>query len=175
MQLTITFKNIDASENIKRHIAEKLEKLDKLLDNPGDATAVLSVEKFRNIAEISITGDRLVLNAKEETSDIYSSIDAAIDKLDKQLKKNKEKIKTKRTKNKKKWLAQPENIVKQDKAEQDIKVRNIDYKPMHPEEAVMQLDIEKSNFLVFTNAKTNRVNVVYHRNDGNYGLIQPKI
>jgi putative sigma-54 modulation protein len=46
---------------------------------------------------------------------------------------------------------------------------------MHPEEAVMQLDIEKSNFLVFTNAKTNRVNVVYHRNDGNYGLIQPKI
>ncbi len=175
MQIAITFKNIDTSENIKRHIAEKIEKLDKLLDNQGEATAVLSVEKFRNIAEISITGDRLVLNAKEETSDIYSSIDAAIDKLDKQIKKNKEKIKTKRTKNKEKWLSQPENIVKPDQAEQEIKVENIDYKPMYPEDAVMQLDIEESNFLVFTNAKTGRVNVVYHRNDGHYGLIQPNI
>ncbi|MBW1649997.1 MAG: ribosome-associated translation inhibitor RaiA [Deltaproteobacteria bacterium] len=175
MQLSITFKNIETSENIKTHIAEKIEKLDKLLDNPGEAAAVLSVEKFRNIAEISITGDRLVLNAKEETSDIYSSIDAAIDKLEKQIKKNKEKIRTKRIKNKEKWLSQPENIVKQDKSEQEIKVKNIDYKPMYPEEAVMQFDIEGGNFLVFTNAKTGRVNVVYHRNDGHYGLIQPKI
>jgi len=173
MQLSITFKNLDTSENIKMHLAEKIAKLDKLLDNPGEATAVLSVEKFRNIAEISINGDRLVLNSKEETSDIYSSIDAAVDKLEKQIKKNKEKIKTKRTKSKNKWFPKVENISERDQSELEIKIENIDYKPMYPEEAVIQFEMEGNNFFVFTNAKTERVNVIYRRNDGHYGLIQP--
>ncbi len=175
MQLSVTFKQLDSSESIKEHLAEKINKLDKLLDNPAEANAVLSVEKFRHLAEISISGDKLNINAKEETGDIYSSIDAAVDKLEKQLKKSKEKIKKHRTKNKDKWFDKNESLDYEDNFEREIKVKNIDYKPMYPEEAALQLETEGNVFFVFTSAKTGRVNVIYKRNDGNFGLIQPTI
>jgi len=175
MQLSVTFKHLDSSESIKSHLAEKVCKLDKLLDNPAEANAVLCVEKFRHIAEISIFGDRLNINAKEETNDIYSAIDVAVDKLEKQLKKSKEKIKKHRAKNKNKWFDKNESLDYEDNFEKEIKVKNIDYKPMYAEEAALQLETAGNSFLVFTSAKTGRVNVIYKRNDGNYGLIQPTI
>ena len=72
-------------------------RFDKLLDNPAEASVVLTVEKFRHIAEINIIGDRLNINGKEETNDMYSAIDMVLDKLEKQIKKNKEKIRERRT------------------------------------------------------------------------------
>jgi len=96
MQISVTFKNLDPSDHLKSYVQNKLNKLDKLLDNPAEANVVLSVEKIRHIAEIKITGDRLSINCREKTSDMYSSIDMALDKLEKQIKKNKQKIKNHR-------------------------------------------------------------------------------
>ena len=93
MQISVTFKNLDPSDHLKSYVQNKLDKLDKLLDNPAEANVVLSVEKIRHIAEIKIIGDRLSINWREKTSDMYSSIDMALDKLEKQIKKNKQKIK----------------------------------------------------------------------------------
>jgi putative sigma-54 modulation protein len=92
MQTSVTFKNIDSSDHLKSYVMEKLNRLDKLLDNPAAATVVLSVEKFRHIAEISLSGDRLNIVGKEETVDMYSAIDMVLDKLEIQLKKSKQKI-----------------------------------------------------------------------------------
>ncbi|MFZ5564750.1 MAG: ribosome hibernation-promoting factor, HPF/YfiA family [Thermodesulfobacteriota bacterium] len=93
MQVTVTFKNLEASNHLKQFVSDKLGKFDRLFDSPAKAEVCLSVEKFRNIAEITITGDRLNIIGKEETEDMYAAIDLVMDKIEKQIKKNKKKIK----------------------------------------------------------------------------------
>lgn len=175
MQTSVTFKNLDPSENLKSYVGDKLNRFDKYLYNPAEANVVLSVEKFRHMAEINIIGDRLNIYGKEVTDDMYSAIDIALDKLEKQIKKNKQKVRKHRTGGK---SSTKENIVEdnpflEDEATRHIIVRNIEYKPMDVDEAIMQMGLVNDNFLVFTDARTNRVNVLYRRKDGNYGLIQP--
>jgi putative sigma-54 modulation protein len=98
-----------------------------------------------------------------------------LDKLEKQIKKSKQKNRERRSGTK----ARGKGIIAEDTAPVDfettreIKVKNIEYKPMDVEEAVMQIDLLNSNFLVFTNARTEKVNVLYQRRDGHYGLIEP--
>lgn len=92
MQLTVTFKNLDPSENIKNYLQDKLDKLDRLLHKPGSADAVLKIEKNRNIVEVNLLADRLDIHAKEENADMLAAIDLVIDKVKKQLVKSKEKI-----------------------------------------------------------------------------------
>jgi putative sigma-54 modulation protein len=175
MQTSVTFKNLESSENLRSYVADKLDRFDRLLNNPAEAKVVLSVEKFRHIAEINIIGDKLNINGKEETNDMYSAIDMVLDKLEKQIKRSKQKIRARRTNSKaraKRTIAY-ETSSFEDEAEGQIKIKNIDYKPMDIEEAVLQLDLVSYNFLVFTNARTERINVLYHRKDGHLGLIQP--
>jgi len=175
MQTSVTFKNIEPSDHLKSFVQDKLDRFDKLLDNPAEANVVLSVEKFRHIAEINLSGDRLNIVGKEETNDMYSAIDMVLDKLEKQLKKNKQKIKKRRTASRKrdKGFKLGEIAYPDEDLPRRVKVRNIEYKPMDVEEALMQMDLIDDHFFVFTNSRTDRVNVLYRRSDGDYGLIQP--
>lgn len=173
MQTSVTFKNLDPSDHIKNYIVEKLNRFDKYLHNPGEANVVLSVEKFRHTAEVNITGDRMTINGKEETEDMYSAIDMVLDKLEKQIKKGKQKVRDRRTnKGKAKTVMAGAGPVDRE-GERRVMVQNIEYKPMDVDEAIMQMDLVDDSFLVFTNARSDRVNVLYRRKDGNYGLIQP--
>ena len=175
MQTSVTFKNLDPSEHLKAYVSEKLDRLDKFLDNPAEANVVLTVEKFRHIAEINIAGDRLNIVGKEETIDMYSAIDMTLDKLEKQIKKGKQKNRERRSagKNRNRSILETADIPGEDDREARVIVKNIDYKPMDVEEAVLQMDLIEDNFIVFTDARSDRVNVLYRRKDGNYGLIQP--
>ena len=175
MQTSVTFKNIDPSEHLKSYVSDKLDRFDKFLDNPAEANVVLTVEKFRHIAEINIAGDKLTINGSEETNDMYSAIDMALDKLEKQIKKSKQKIRERRSasKNRNRSMLEETDILPDEDTERQIKIRNIEYKPMDIEEAVLQMDLIEDNFLVFTNARSDRINVLYRRKDGHYGLIQP--
>ena len=174
MQTSVTFKNLDPSETLKSYVTDKLNRFDRLLDNPAEANVVLSVEKFRHIAEINIAGDRLNINGKEETIDMYSAIDMVLDKLGKQIKKGKQKIRERRSGSKaKNFVIEPEANLPEEETEKQVKVKNIEFKPMDVEEAVLQMDLVNDNFLVFTNAESDTVNVLYRRKDGHYGLIQP--
>jgi len=173
MQTSVTFKNLKPSDDLKDYIGSKLDRFDRFLDNPAEANVVFSIEKFRHIAEVSIIGDRLNINGREEQEDMYSAIDIVLDKLEKQIKKSKDKQK-KRRKNPDKMdmSVLPSEIPDYDK-EPEVEMIDIEYKPMSVDEAVEQMKIIDNAFLVFTNAKTDRVNVLYRKNDGNYGLIQP--
>jgi putative sigma-54 modulation protein len=175
MQTTVTFKQIDPSEHLKSYVSGKLDRFDKYLDNPAEANVVLTVEKFRHIAEINIAGDKLTIIASEETNDMYAAIDMALDKLEKQIKKSKQKIRERRSasKNRNRSKLEETDLLPDEDAERQIKIRNIEYKPMYIEEAVLQMDLIEDNFLVFSNARSDRVNVLYRRKDGHYGLIQP--
>ena len=176
MQTSVTFKNIDSSDHLKSYVMDKLDRFDRLLDNPAEANVVLRVEKFRHIAEISVSGDRMNINGKEETEDMYSAIDMVLDKLEEQIKKSKQKVRDRRGRGGAKVDSAPVGFDYAGAVEDDaeIIVKTLEYKPMDAEEAVMQLDLADDSFIVFTNARTDQINVVYRRNDGHYGLIQPQ-
>ena len=175
MQTSVTFKNIDSSDHLRSYVMEKLDRFDRLLDNPAEANVVLKVEKFRHIAEISVSGDRMKINGKEETEDMYSAIDMVLDKLEKQIKKGKEKVRERRSKARAKAKLAGMNPPLDDDIAREVKVTHIEYKPMDVDEAILQMGLTTENFLVFTNARTDQINVLYRRNDGDLGLIQPQI
>ncbi len=184
MQKSVTFINFDSSEALKAYAFEKLDRFDKFLQSAAKANVVLTVEKFRHIAEINISADGFMVNAREETSDMYSAIDIGLDKIDKQIKKNKDKFKKRRSlAAKHKTLhyeeisgelsADSEQDSEQDSAPKLMRIENVEYKPMDVDEAVLQMRLIKDNFLVFADAETNEINVLYRLKDGNFGLIQP--
>jgi putative sigma-54 modulation protein len=175
MQTSVTFKNIEPSDSLKSYVSDKLNRFDKYLYNPAEANVVLSVEKFRHIADVNIVGDGLTIKGKEETEDMYSAIDMVLDKLESQIKKNKQKIRDRRGGSRAKEMGSMAEAAAEGPADVsgEIVIQSIEYKPMDVDEAIMQMDLVSESFLVFTNARTDKVNVLYRRKAGNYGLIQP--
>jgi putative sigma-54 modulation protein len=179
MQVSVTFRKIDASDTLRNYAQEKLYRIKKYAEDPIEAHVVLSVEKFRHIAEVSINANGLRLNGQEETGDMYSAIDMVVDKVESQIKKYRHKLKKRKSDGGPKPLVMRMNVLASESFEEDqepqiIKTRQINAKPMDIDEAVMQMELANSEFLVFTNAKTQNINVVYRRKDGNYGLIEPE-
>lgn len=176
MQTTVTFKKIDTSDALKSYVQKKLDKFDKMLDSPAEAYVVLSVEKIRHIAELTLTCDRLKIHAKENSESMYSSIDALMDKVRIQIKKHKEKIKRHMSGNKQSIKDESGgmgNDYSDNPIINQIIIETIDYKPMHIDDAVIELESGKQNFFVFNNARTEQLNVLYKHNNGKMGLIQP--
>ena len=182
MRTTVTFKKIDPSNSLKGYIQKKLSRFDKMLDNPAEANVVLSIEKIRHIAEITLVCDKLKIHVKEESESLYSSVDIIIDKLKIQIKKNKEKIKRHMSGNKKSIKNDPRYVEDDNypntKLENlgitdNIIIEKIDTKPMDIDDAAVILESEKNNFFVFSNARTERLNVIYKRKNGKMGVIQP--
>jgi len=180
MQTSVTFKKLDPSDALKSYVQKKVDRFDKMLDSPAEANVVLSVEKIRHIAEITLICDRLKIHAKEESENMYSSIDTLMDKIKIQIKKNKEKVRRHMSGNKQ--SIKDEDLVASITEEaaspkinkNEIIVEVIDFKPMDVDDAILELNLNKNNFFVFNNARTERVNVLYKRNDGTIGLIQPR-
>ncbi len=178
MQITLTFKNIDSSDSLKSYVHKKLDRFDRMLDSPAEAHVVLSVEKIRHIAEITLTCDKINIHATEKSDHMYSSIDALMDIVKAQIKKHKEKIKRHMSGNKMSLndtmeFNQTDTQGTFDTASQ-IVVEPIDYKPMDIEDAVIELNTGKRSFFVFNNARTEQLNVLYKHNNGKLGLIQPR-
>ena len=94
MQYTVTFRHMEPSDTLKEYSHDKLLRLEKYLDAVIDAEVVMTVEKFRHRAEVIISSDGLKIKAEEETEDMYSAIDMVVDKLEKQIKRHREKLKT---------------------------------------------------------------------------------
>ena len=93
MQVSVTFRNLESKEVLREYAQEKMAKLNKYLDSPLEGNVILVVEKHRHIAEVNLVAQRVNLNAREETEDMFSAIDRAVDKLERQLLKHKEKVK----------------------------------------------------------------------------------
>jgi len=174
MNTSVRFKNLEPSDALRSYVSEKLDRLEKYFNGPAEANVVLSIEKFRHSAEINIVGDRLTINGKEETEEMYAAIDMVLDKLEVQIKKSKQKSRDYRSKSKAGSPISDEGLDSVAGTPR-VRVQPIEYKPMDVDEAVMQMDLINSSFLVFTNARTDTVNVLYRQKDGNYGLIQPRV
>jgi len=180
MQVSVTFKHLEPSDAIRSYAEEKVKKINKYVDNAIEANVVLTVEKFRHIAEINLMANGVPVSGTEVTEDMYSSIDKVMDKIEKQLRRYKDRIKRHKPRNSgAATTALEETIYSSESFETEseptvIKMENYFAKPMSVDEAVMQIDLLNREFLVFTNAANNKISVIYRRKDGNYGLIEPK-
>jgi putative sigma-54 modulation protein len=173
MQVRITGKNIQLTEAMKNYVDKKIKRLEKYLDEPIGIQVILNVEKFRQIAEVNISSKSGSFYGSEESHDIYASIDMVMNKLEEQVRRRKEKIQQRPRE------PRPEEAVLSPSTEpgddsQVVEVKRFAIKPMSLDEAVLQMDISEDHFMVFLNATTNRVNVLYKRKDGRYGLIDPQ-
>lgn len=178
MQITTTFRHMEPSDALRSYAEEKLERIKKYVDEPIQVQVFLTVEKIRHSAEITIYAKGVTIKAAEETNDMYSAIDAVLDKIERQLRRYKERLKEHnpaevvRERKVVKSVVEAESI-EQRKEPVVIRSKTISIKPMSVEEAVMQMDLLHKDFLVFTDAGTENINVIYRRKDGNYGLIEP--
>jgi putative sigma-54 modulation protein len=168
---------METSEAVKSYAEEKISRIKKYLPEPIDIHFVLSVEKIRHIAEVTIVTNGITIYAEDDTQDMYSAIDAVLDKIERQVKRYREKIKKKKPNNNKK-LGIKMQILSSESFENDngpkvIKNKKFFVKPMSVEEAIMQMDLLHNNFLVFTNAVSDEINVIYRMKGGDYGLIEP--
>jgi putative sigma-54 modulation protein len=170
---------METTEALKQYAIDKVSKIKKYIDAPIEVHVVLSVEKFRHIAEVSFTINGFVVKGQEETEDMYAAIDMVMDKIERQVRRYKDRLKRKRgagSAEEKMRVKMNVVAVDHDQAEttpQVIKSTNFSIKPMDVDEAIMQMNLIDNDFLVFRNDSSNEVNVIYRRKDGNYGLIEP--
>jgi len=175
MIISVTIRNGDGETWQKEYIDERLQKLKKYLDQPVEAHVVLSLEKFRNVAEINLVGNGLNLNAKEEDKDMHLAIDNAVAKIERQLKKHKEKLRS----HKNHFLRDNETGMGEDFDDAEelgggrvVAVKNLPLKPMSLDDAVMEMETSKTGFVVYRDAKTENIHVIYRQEDGNFALIE---
>ncbi|MEI6305927.1 MAG: ribosome-associated translation inhibitor RaiA [Deltaproteobacteria bacterium] len=181
MQVTTTFRHMEQSEALKKYAEEKLERVAKYIDSPINAQVYFSVEKkIRHIVEIVITAKGVNTKAAEATNDMYAAVDAVIDKIERQLKRYKEKIKAHKANGDERGRQISKKIFHADSIESSsepvvIRTKTETAKPMSVDEAVMQMDLLHKDFIVFTDAVNNELSVLYRRKDGNFGLIEPHL
>lgn len=174
MQIIVSFRHIEPSDTLKQYAEDKLSRLKKFLEEPIEAHVVLKVEKFRHTAEVSVDAPGVRLNSVEQTEDMYSSIDLLVDSLEVQARKGKEKVRRRRPNSASAANAEFGKEAQQavDEEPRVIRAEQVYAKPMHLDEAVVELNLSTGEFMVFTNRSTNRINVLYRRKDGNLGLIE---
>lgn len=170
MKIIVNGRHLEVTPALKSYAEEKIGKFEKYLSNITEAVVTLSVEKYRHKVEVLLKANGVMIQAEGITGEIYSSIDEVVEKLEKQVKKYKEKLVSHR-KGENKASAVPTAPFYEEGT--IIKKKRFDMKPMSPEEAVMQMDLLDKDFFVFANDTSGDINVIYRRKDGNYGLIEP--
>jgi putative sigma-54 modulation protein len=173
MNIIVNGRHLEVTPALKSYAEEKIGKFERYLSNISEATVTLVVEKYRHKTEVLLKANGVMIQAEGITGDIYSSIDEVVEKLEKQVKKYKEKMVSYR-KGEGKGVPSPpaEGISVPEKA-RIIKKKRFAMKPMSPDEAAMQMELLDKPFFIFSNDASGEINVIYRRNDGNYGLIEP--
>jgi len=177
MQVAVTFRHMEPSAALRDYATEKVIKVKKYLEDPIECHVVLSVEKHRHAAEVTIVADGFKINGQETTGDMYSAIDIAVDKIEKQIKKHRDRLREQRPGRPATTEVAPEGGAEEAEAETPariIRAEGYQMKPLHPEEAVLALEASGDDFIVFTNAESEKFSVLYRRKDGTYGLIEPE-
>ncbi len=178
MHLTITGRNMEVSPALREYAQEKVGKMEKYLPKITSAHIILAVEKYRHIAEVTIQAYGFTLKGVEDTGDMYSSIDQVMDKIEIQARKLKDKLKDKN-----KGLAGEQQAAAAAGEGKDasassgerpriVRSEEFDPRPMTAEEAAMELELSAAVFKVFVEARSNKINVLYRRENGDFGLIE---
>ncbi len=177
MNISFTFRNTDAEDWLKDYADKKLAKIQKYIDKPIDAQVILSVEKFRSVAEIKILTKGIKLNGKEEAKEMALAIDKVVDKIERQTKKYKEKIRNHKDSTSKSEDMDLTEASYEDEHEDEgqpriAETRRVVLKPMSVDDAMLEIEESKNTFIIYRDSLSEEVNLIYRRDDGNYALIE---
>lgn len=181
MQVSVTFRHMDATDALKSFAADKVSRIEKYMHSPTDAHVVLSVERgHMHRAEINLTANGVRIRGQEVSTDMYGSIDGATQKIERQLKKWKNKLASHKPREGHQMKVSHGVIAAHEASEvaaetpfSVVQHQEVDARPMSVDEAIMQMELLHEEFHVFISAQTGSMNVLYRRADGGYGLIEP--
>lgn len=180
MRFVFTGKNMTVTEGIKERATRKLSRLEKLLPDNAEVHVTFSENKHLTKMEVSVPMHKRMLRAEVSNSDVSSCMDQAVDILERQLVKYKSRLRDRRrrsvaTSDELTFIEAPDTAEVADTQEIVItRSKRFALKPMDPQEAVMEMELLNHAFYVFRNSWSDEVNVVYKRNDGEYGHIEPQ-
>jgi len=173
MEILVRGDKIAVTEAINNYITEKISKLEKYIDNSENvrANVVIKVKNHEQKVEVTIPLKKFILRAEETQEDVYAAIDVIIDKMERQIRKNKTKLQSKKIKDTKEINV---DFVEEIDEEENkiVKRKKIEVKPMSEEEAIIQMELLGHSFYLFKDSTTLHPTLVYKRADGNYGLIE---
>lgn len=179
MQVSVTFRHMDASDPLKKHALERVDHIKKYLSDAADAHVVLSVDRYMHKADVNLSANGLMIRGEESSGDMYNSIDRAIEKIERQVKRYRNKMSTHRPREGAKLKLRFKRLEHDHQPEQTsdlppnvVETKEIEARPMMLDEAVMQLDLLHNDILVFINSKTDQINVLYRKQGNQYGLIE---
>jgi len=174
MKISVTFRNGEGENWQKVYAEEKMQKLKKYLDAPAEAHIIVSMEKFRNATEINLSSNGWNINAKEEAKDMRMALDRCVDKIEKQLKKQKEKVREHKPKSIRRGQEKSPDLedAEETTAGKVAKTRKVILKPMSFDEAMMEMEGTKDRFMVYRDSSSENVSIIYRGDDGNYTLVE---
>ncbi len=175
MNIIITGKNMEIGDVLRKYVEKKVKKLDRYLPTASEARVELALEGTKNtehsqVAQITLRSKGTILRSEERSSDIFASVDAALDKIHRQIIRYKEK-RYRRGRGPEKEGA----FLEEEEAPRIVRTKRFPVRPIDEEEAIEQMELLGHDFFIFFNATTGQVNVLYRRRDGNYGLIEPEL
>lgn len=175
LKVIVTGKNIAVTQALRDRAEKRAEKVLRFLPgtHPVTVEVVLSVQREDQTAEVTVRIGGLVIRAESRTSDMYASIDASMDRVEKQIRRNKSRLQRRLQQSPKLAEISANDAEEGEELPRLVRTKRFAVKPMDVEEAIMQMELLGHDFFVFRNAETDDVNVLYRRRDGNYGLIDP--
>ncbi|UCG68253.1 MAG: ribosome-associated translation inhibitor RaiA [Thermoplasmata archaeon] len=181
MQVLITGRHMEMTEALQDYVKNKVERVSKYLENIKEANVTLSVEKYRHSAEVTIKANGITINGEEETDDMYCSIDRVMDKIERQVKKYKEKIRQHKPRQQLKEKNMMMNVfTAENKTEEApsnlriIKTKKLGIQYMSLDEAIMQMDLSGEDCFIFNNIASDSLSVIYRRKDDKLVLVEPE-
>jgi putative sigma-54 modulation protein len=171
MEILIRGTKLEITDSMKDYVKEKLSKLDKyLVDQKAKANVLVKVHNYLQKIEVTIPLKTLILRAEEEQQDFYAAVDLVINKLERQIRKNKAKLQKRDKMSTKEFNI--DDIIPIEENEKIVKRKKIDVKPMNSDEAILQMELLGHDFYIYKDSETNNVSVIYKRKDGGYGIIE---
>ncbi len=180
MQLIITGKNMEVSDWLETYVRKKIGKLDRYMSDPAEAQIELSEEstkdvQHRQIVQVTIFKNGTIMRGEERSADMPAAIDAVVDKLERQIKRYKEKGAAKKRRAQAEVLEAETTPLAEEEAARIVRIKRFHIQPITEEQAIDQMELLGHSFFLFQNAANNQLNVIYKREDGNYGLLGPEI
>jgi len=169
---------METDEGVKAYVKEKVQKLQKYIENPREVHVVLAVEKFRHIAEVTIVGNGGAFNSQGRDSDLYAAIDQMVEKMERQIRERRDKVRRKRSnpsslKTSLPGAGEMSGVKEEEESPSLVRKKPLLAKPMSLEEAVSQLFLSKKDFLIFINSDSGQMNAVCRSKDGGYDWVEP--
>ncbi len=176
MEIFVRGDKIKVTKAIQDYAQEKLGRIEKYLGDSDNvrATVMVNVKGHNQKVEVTIPLKTVILRAEETRDDLYAAIDVVVDKLERQIRKNKTKLQSKKMKEifSKDFMFEQIEKVEEENSDKIVKRKKVEVKPMSEEEAILQMELLEHQFYIFKDSETDNIAVVYKRNEGNYGIIE---